>query len=220
MGKFIDLTGSRFGRLTVIERANDHIDPQGRRIVYWLCRCTCGNEVVVSGASLRRGSTFSCGCLGVERRIESASKHHLCKSKIYSTWDRMKQRCVNPNSKNYKNYGARGIKVCDRWMFDFGAFYDDVSKLPNFGEIGYSIDRIDVNGDYEPNNVRWANRETQANNTRTNRYITYNGRKQTLAQWSREYNISYKRFISRINDYRWDFEKALTTPVKKREKHS
>lgn len=220
MGKLIDLSGTQYGRLTVIERANDRIDPQGSKRAYWLCKCTCGKEVEVLGASLRRGSTFSCGCLGMERRLEATLKHNLCKSKIYATWDRMKQRCVNSNSKSYKNYGARGIKVCDKWMLEFSAFYDDVSKLPHFGESGYSIDRIDVNGDYEPNNVRWANRETQANNTRTNRYVTYNGKRQTLAQWAREYNIQYKRFIARINDRGWDFKKALTTPVKKREKHS
>ena len=130
-------------------------------------------------------------------------------TKAYKTWIHIKERCYNRNIERYNNYGGRGIKVCPRWKDDFQAFYDDVSKLPHFEEEGYSLDRIDVNGHYEPGNVRWATTREQLNNTTRNHFVTYNGERNTLAEWSKIVGIPYKTLFKRILDG-WDIEKAFT----------
>ncbi len=169
MGKCIDLTGQKFGRLTVISRAGK----TKRGAVKWLCKCNCGNETVVIGDDLRKGATRSCGCLAkdiISNRMKGCTPHNKTHGKagtlIYKEWSEMKRRCLNSHDNNYHNYGGRGIKVCDRWRNGFEAFYEDVSKLQHFGEKGYSLDRINNDGDYEPNNVRWATAKQQANNRR------------------------------------------------------
>lgn len=168
--KLIDLTGQKFGRLTVIERAGK----TNHGAAKWACRCDCGNETVVIGDELRKGNTASCGCYAKEKAIETAKRYIAGKNKshgkagtpIYKEWSEMKRRCLNPKDNSFKNYGDRGITVCERWRNSFEAFYEDVSKLPHFGEKGYSLDRINNNGNYEPNNVRWATAKQQANNRR------------------------------------------------------
>ena len=210
MSAFIDLTGQRFGRLTVIERAKDYVQPNGRHIVMWLCKCDCGNTCEVRSANLQRGATVSCGCFGKEQRAKANIKHHKTNTKIYGVWSGMVQRCTNPKTINYHNYGGRGITVCDEWLHDFRAFYD--WAMANGYKDDLTIDRIDSNGNYEPSNCRWATRTEQNNNTRRNHFITYNGKTQTLAQWAKEYNIPYKRLCERINQSHWNIEKALNTP--------
>ena len=141
MSKLIDLTGMTFGQLTVIERA-----PNIGNMTAWRCRCTCGNECIVRASNLKRGQK-TCGC------GQSRKTHGMSRTKIYNNWKRMIERCENPNHNSFDGYGGRGIKVCERWH-TFENFYEDVSKLEHFGEKGYTLDRIRVNEDYEPGNVR------------------------------------------------------------------
>ena len=159
MGKFRDLTNMKFNKLHILERAeNDKFNkPQ------WKCVCECGNEIIVKSQHLINGNTKSCGCL---RKINHTKKHNLRNTEHYSEWKGMKNRCANPNNTAFKNYGGRGITVCDEWKNDFEAFYNYVSKLPHFNEIGYTLDRINNDGNYEPNNVRWATRKQQRANQR------------------------------------------------------
>lgn len=157
-----DLTGKKFNRLTVIKRAGSKYFPSGQSKPLYLCKCECGNEITVLGSNLTKGNTKSCGCLALNVR----TKHKHWGDKVYKCWDNMRSRCHNPKATGYKYWGGRGIKVCDEWRDDFKAFYKYVSKLPHFMEEGYSLDRIDVNGNYEPNNVRWATAKEQTNNRR------------------------------------------------------
>ena len=212
MGKFVDLTGQTFNRLTVIEKT-DKRDSSGS--VIWLCRCVCGNMVEQRGRSLTSGHTKSCGCWHRERSSVFAKEylrtHGLRSHRLYTTWEHMKQRCYNKNNKDYKNYGARGIIVCDEWLDDFMIFYN--WAISNGYDDELTIDRIDVNGDYEPSNCRWATQEEQNNNKRSHHKLTYNGETLTLAQWAKRINISYDTLERRINKHKWSVEKALTTPV-------
>lgn len=160
-----DLTGVRFGNLVVISKSRKHQFPSGQIEILWLCKCDCGNEVEVFGRNLKTGNTKSCGCL----RENLKTKHGLWGSKVYKCWDNMRSRCYNKNMTEYDCYGGRGIRVCDEWKNNFQTFYDYVSKLPHFGEKGYSIDRINNDGNYEPSNVRWATAKEQANNQQRTR---------------------------------------------------
>lgn len=186
--KVVELTGQRFGRLTVIRKYG--IDKHNGNVT-WLCKCDCGKTTVVSSAKLRRGNTQSCGCLLLESIKKSNTKHGLTGTKIYNEWHGVKQRCYSPTASNYERYGARGIGMCDEWRNDVRAFYNDVSNLPHFGEPGYTLDRIDNNKNYEPGNVRWANSSVQANNRRSNVRVTYNGETKSLKDWSRYFDMPY-----------------------------
>lgn len=203
MGKANDLTGRRFGKLTVLSLAG--LNKHGSYM--WLCECDCeiGKTKVINGSSLLSGHTTSCGC---SRGIE----HGLSKTKEYHEWCKIKSRCRRENDKRYKNYGARGIDVCDSWYDSFQSFYDDVSTLPHFREPGYSIDRIDNDGDYEPGNVRWADSITQQNNKTDNVRITYNGETHTRMEWSRILDIPYETLRYRLNKG-WSIERAFTEEV-------
>lgn len=211
MSNFKDLTGKRFYRLYVIKRVENN--KYGNSM--WLCQCDCGNQVSVRGDSLTKGNTKSCGCLNREKVIERSKTHGKTNTKTYMEWAGMKSRCYNPNNKQYSDWGGRGITVCDSWRDSFETFYEYVSKLPHFDEQGYSLNRIDNNGNYEPNNVEWADSVTQANNKRNNHLITYNGKTQSLSQWAVECGIKHSTLDRRINVYGWSTDKALTTPVKK-----
>lgn len=210
MAKCVDLTGQKFGRLTVIKRVENKGD-----LAAWLCICDCGCETVVSGANLRQGHVKSCGCLKQTLLADKTRKHGLSNTSIDNTWKQMKRRCNSPNHTAHKDYHDRGIVVCERWANDLGAFYEDVSKLPHFGEEGYTLDRIDPNGNYELGNVRWATAEEQANNRRNNIIIEYKGKKQTISQLCKEYHADYRTVWRRVVKCKWDIERALTTPIKK-----
>lgn len=207
MGKIKDLTGQKFGKLTAIKRVDDYILKNGRHKIMWLCKCDCGNESIVRGEDLRSGHTKTCGC-------SWGQYHGKSHEKIYKTWKSMKERCGNPNSKSYKIYGAEGKRVCSEWLHDFQAFYD--WSMTNGYKDNLTIERIDGNKGYSPDNCKWATRTEQMNNIRNNKHLTYNGKTQTRAQWAREMNINYNTLIYRLDELKWDVEKALITPTKKR----
>lgn len=168
MTEFIELSkfakniaNQRFGRLIAL-------GPVGRidRDILWLCQCDCGNTLSVRCTSLRKGNTSSCGCRKLEMHTARLKTHGLRKNKLYNTWSGMIQRCENPKHPRFKDWGGRGISVATEWRHNFQSFFDHVSILDHCGEKGYSLDRVNNNGNYEPGNVRWATHQEQANNSR------------------------------------------------------
>jgi hypothetical protein len=209
MGKFIDLTGQRFGRWLVISA-----DVVARR--KWLCRCDCGNQKSVAGHTLTGMLSKSCGCARDEETSRRNFKHGVVTGchrattpRTYNCWRNMKARCQRPNSPKYPIYGGRGIKVCDRWQ-DFANFLEDMGECPS---AAHSIDRIDNDGNYEPSNCRWATVAQQASNQSTNLRLTLRGQTMTLAEWSRSTGINHTTILQRINRSKWSVERALTEPV-------
>lgn len=213
MGNYINLTGQKFGRLTVIEECGR----TKNRSTIWLCKCDCGNEHKVTTAHLKNGSIRSCGCLRKETTTEKNYKHGLSDNRLYPIWKSIKDRCYRKNNNHYKDYGARGIILCDEWQ-NFENFYNWAMRngyditAPK-GEC--TIDRIDPNGNYEPNNCRWVSSTVQQRNKRNNHYLTYNGETRPVTEWAEILGINKGTLESRIVRYGWSVEKALETPVKK-----
>lgn len=210
-GKFTDLTGSKFGRWTVIRY--EGINKLHRSM--WMCRCECGTEKVIAGYSLTRGGTKSCGCLAKELVIDRNKKrftHKMSKSRLYEIWALIKQRCYNKKNKDYKSYGGRGIAMCDEWKKDFISFFD--WSMANGYNPKLTIDRVNNNGNYSPDNCRWATLQEQANNKRVNRLISYKNEIHTIAEWARQVNIKERIIRSRLS-MGWSFEKACEKPVGK-----
>lgn len=164
-----DHTGERFGRLVVLSRADDYVCPNGKKHVMWLCQCDCGNKTIVDSCLLVSGHTRSCGCLYEEKLKSGNPKHGHRYDRLYKVYHNMKNRCYNENADDYKYYGGRGISICDEWLDDYMSFrqwaldngYDESAKK---GEC--TIDRIDVNGNYEPSNCRWVSMAVQSRNRR------------------------------------------------------
>ena len=202
---FKDITGEKYGRLTVINR----IGRNRSGSITWLCKCDCGNEMVTSGKSLRSGKTRSCGC-GRNEKIAAIGKknatHGGRHTKLYSHWTIMKARCNNPKNNRYELYGGRGITVCAEWANSFEAFRN--WALANGYRDGLTIDRKDTNGPYCPENCRWATAKQQNNNRRSNRVITHNGETHTLAQWAELTGIKSGTIQTRLTRG-WTVEKAL-----------
>ncbi len=213
MGKFIEMVGKKFGRLSVLER-----DSTGNNgAVTWKCRCDCGNIVSVNGSALRNGHTSSCGCYQKDIATVSAkqmgqknTRHGMSYERIHGIWRGMKQRCSDPNSDDYKNYGARGITVCPEWSESFEAFRD--WALANGYRDDLTIDRIDNDGPYAPENCRWATGAEQNNNRRNTRLVTFNGKTQSLQQWANETDIPRGTIAARLRTG-WSVERALTEPI-------
>lgn len=202
MPKLIDLTGQRFGRLVVIERADNSADGRAR----WLCRCDCGQSKTVLGEHLKKGRTKSCGCAKSESSSKRFKKHGGRNSKLYRIWSNMKDRCNNPDCKVYSDYGGRGIKVCKEWIDDFSAFQK--WALANGYKEGLTIDRKDNDKGYSPDNCRWTDRKIQGNNKRNCRYITYKGQRKTVAEWSDITGIPHDTLLYRLN-HGWETERIL-----------
>lgn len=208
MGRFRDLTGQRFGRLVAIELDDDYISPAGYRKKRWRCKCDCGNNVTVWAGNLLSGHTYSCGCAHLEKMAKGNPKHGKCHTRLYNIYCGIIQRCENKNSEYYYRYGQRGIKMCEEWRNDFELFYN--WAINNGYKESLSIDRINNNKDYCPDNCRWATRVEQANNTSRSHFIEFNGEKKTIAEWEKETGITGLSY--RINAG-WDIELALTTPT-------
>lgn len=195
------MQGQKFGRLTVIER----VENNSRNKPQWLCSCECGNTCVVSSELLKRGAVKSCGCAvkdGSHRRT-----HGGCGTRLYQIWKNMKNRCYNPKIREYQYYGYRGITICESWLNSFESFRD--WAVNNGYKDNLSIDRIDVNGNYEPSNCRWATKTEQLNNTRRNKLLTYNGRTMTVTKWAEELGISVTTLWSRLYRYKMPISEAL-----------
>ncbi len=184
MSRLIDLSERSFGRWKVLER---DLSFSGAGVeAQWLCRCECGSVRSVKGTMLTPGRSKSCGCLSRDLSSERLKIHGLSKSPTYKSWCGMKQRCSNPKNPSYGNYGGRGIEVCKRWEDSFLSFLEDMGKTPG---RGFSLDRINNNGNYEPGNCRWADAGVQRRNSRQNNFICIDGVTKTLIEWSRHYGV-------------------------------
>lgn len=210
LSKFMDESwiGKKFGRLTV-EKAFRTRDKNGRALIKWTLRCDCGNKVTIAPSKAVNGVQQSCGCLAHEMIGERSRKHGESHTRLFYLWVNMRYRCYDPKNKRYANYGGRGIKVCDEWNNDYATF----AKWAR--ENGYrddlTIDRIDVNGDYTPENCRWATWEEQANNKTNNHLLTIDGETKTMTQWAKQYGIGMSTIWARVKNG-WEPEMAVKTP--------
>ena len=204
------MEGRQFGRLLVLHRAEPPVRTERSRL-YWLCECQCGNRVIVRGTQLRRGMTRSCGCLRDDARKgnQHARKHGLWATPEWQAWSSMRRRCYEPGTTGYERYGGRGIKVCERWRYFFEDFLADMGPRPS---PKHSLDRINVDGDYEPGNCRWATSKEQNQNRRSNRSLTFNGETLLMSQWAERIGISKELLHYRLKAG-WSVEQALATPV-------
>ncbi len=197
--KALDLAGKNFGKLKVISRCPG----PNKNNSYWKCICFCSEEKIVSGINLKSGNSKTCGC-------SQTSINGLSKTKEFGVWLSIIQRCENKNHKKYHRYGGRGINVCQKWRDSFLNFIEDMGKC----SPKKSIERLNNDGNYSPENCKWAPIEKQNNNRgEYNIFIERDGITKTASQWAHQYNIRPSTFIARIKRYGWGVEKALTTPV-------
>ena len=210
--RFKNLSGMKFGRLLVVGLSRI----KGKS-AYWNCVCSCGNRKDVCSSNLLNGHTKSCGCLRKDIAKEKATRHGMSRTPTHNAWEAMRQRCTDKNRKDYQRYGGRGIKVCERWNV-FENFLYDMGEKPG----NKSLDRVDVNGNYCPENCRWATIFEQANNQRNSVFVEYKGERLTIAQWSRKLGIHVRTLNNRLNRLGWSVEDAFSKPIqiqRKGEKH-
>lgn len=213
MAKLEDLTGRTYNRLTVIKYIGRN---EKNTASLWECKCSCGRTTIVSSNNLKRGNTKSCGCYSAENASKRLKTHGKTGTPLFNIWMTMKARCYNPNNEKFKRYGFRGIKICDEWRNSFSAF--ESWSLTHGYKEGLSIDRIDNDGDYCPENCRWATRTVQANNTSTNVFITYNGEKKTATEWERILGMNPKTMMRR-KEVGWSDKECIETPLRKCIRH-
>ncbi len=197
MAEFKDLTGQRFGRLTVISISRK-VQSGKRERYYWKCRCECGNYHETRSDSLTSGNVQSCGCLHREQAIKNVSLHHSHKksaSRIYRIWQKMKDRCLNENVPCYERYGGRGITICDEWKENFEAFFK--WAMANGYDETLTIDRVDNNKGYFPDNCRWTTNKEQSRNRRSNITVSYEGREMTLIEAAEKSGLPYSSLNAR-----------------------
>lgn len=207
MSKRVDITGKRFGRLV----ATKFLEYRKGNSV-WRCKCDCGNESNVCYSNLINGNTKSCGCIF----NEIFEMHGLTDTRLYTVWANIKARCYYKKDIDYQDYGGRGIIMCEEWRNSFQTFYDWAMENgydENAEKWQCTIERIDVNGNYEPSNCKWATIKEQANNKTNNFNITYKGETKTLAQWAEDLDLPYKTLYARIHCYHWDIEEAFERPI-------
>ena len=220
MPKYHDLSGQKFNYLTVLslhhkkQLFNKEGKPNGH-LYYYECVCDCGKKTIVAASALKRSSVKSCGCYQRKMASEAAKissrKHGYRNTRLYREWQSMKGRCYYPSVNGYERYGGRGIIVCSEWKNNFVAF-KDWAELHGYKD-SLTIDRIDVNGNYEPSNCRWVTKEIQNKNTRRNINITYKGETHNVREWSSILNININTLYDRLRRG-WSGEKTLSTPVK------
>ena len=200
-----DIAGQKYNSLYVIEFS--HKDKRGE--AFWKCRCDCGKETVASGYKIRTGHTKSCGCEQEKHRKEGFHKSHgMSESKLYIVWLNMKHRCYYKKNSMYKNYGGRGITICNEWLSGFEPFRD--WALSSGYKEDLTIERINVNGNYEPDNCTWITEKEQHLNRTNSHYLTAHGKTQTIKEWADETGLKYETIERRVNQFGWSDEKAVT----------
>ena len=210
MAKFNDLSGKKFGYLTIAERVQNAKNGKAR----WKCICDCGNETIVTSTDIMTGHTSSCGC----KRYESHNRvHGMNKTDIHTKWVQMRQRCYNKNDASYIHYGAKGVSVCDEWRNNFIAFMN--WSYSNGYKEGLSLDRIDNLKGYYPDNCRWVKWEDQSGNRMNNIKITFNGKTQNLKKWCDELGKDYLFIRQRIIRDGMTFDEAISTPKMESRSH-
>ena len=212
MPKALDLTGQKFGLLTVLQM-NPERTTSGK--IKWDIICDCGNRRSMNGSHLTSGWVKSCGCTRAENVKKACATHGLSGTREHKIWVGMKQRCFNEKNPDYRHYGGRGITVCEQWRDSFENFYADLGPAPS---EEHTLERREVNGNYEPNNCFWATREEQANNTRRNTFVEYKGKLYTVAELARlpevvEKEISYITLYSRIFNSGFSVDEAVSEAV-------
>lgn len=205
MSKFIDIVGNRYNNLVVVER----LPNIKGGITVWKCLCDCGNYTIVRGHNLKNGAVKSCGCL--KNTTKPSLKHNMSNTRIYREWANMKRRCYTPSIKSYKDYGGRGITVCNEWKESFESFMK--WALNNGYADNLTIERKDTNGNYCPENCEWIPLNQQQKNRRNCRLINYNGQTMTLTEWCKKLNLPFNRIHYRLYSLGWSFERAISEPV-------
>ena len=202
----IPMVGKKYNKLTVLEEIPERVKSK----IMYKCICDCGNTTIVAGRDLRTGNVKSCGCIGHKNKDVPHPRHGLSKHPLFHAWGGVLQRCYTKSAINYQNYGGRGIAVCDEWRYDFLSFYN--WSLDNGWRKGLTLDRINPNGDYSPDNCRWVTQAVQNHNKRNSLPpVTLFGKTMYLQDWATEYGMNYSTVLSRINRG-WSVEKALLTP--------
>lgn len=210
MSAKVPMLDRRFGRLVVVAESG-----RIRKEVAWRCRCECGKEIISAGFNLRSGNTTSCGCRvdEVRKTLTFKPRHGMSDSRIHRSWISMRRRCEKPADTAYVNYGARGIKVCDRWKL-FENFALDMGPMPD----GMTLERIDVNGNYEPRNCRWATMAEQSRNTRRTLRMTVDGVERLVSEWAEKSGIGYSTILYRLRKG-WNPSDVVRTPVRGKAAH-